>query len=726
MKWSFEFSWFVITFAILALGAGVLLSWLQWTRRNRERGVAWIESLRFLTVGLIAFTLFRPELVREIKRTDPPEVVILCDSSSSMQTRDVVLQGKPPQTRAAWLESVRKQKFWSPLENAGVVAVEAFAAPPPPESKSEEGTDISAPLLNALKTRPDLKAVLLASDGDWNLGESPVTAAAEFAERNIPIYTIGIGSSSALPDLELKPVTVPAFGLLGEQISIPFRVQSFMNRPVSTEIRLTGSNAVDVHKSITVPPFGQTQDALLWAPTQPGDYTLKLSFPAEPDEALTSNNEQEMRISIRNEKLRVLIVESAPRWEYRYLRNALERDPGIELRTLLIHPGMQPGGGNDYIDKFPGSKEELSKYDVIFIGDIGNAAGELTEEQLRLVRGLVEHQGSGLIFLPGLRGRLPSLQNSPLGDLLPVELDASHPEGTGQPSESHLQLTSDGEGHLLTRLAPDDASNAALWRSLPGFYWTAPIRKSRPGATVLAVHESQRNEFGRLPLLVTRDFGNGKVLFLGTDGAWRWRKGVEDRYHYRFWAQVVRWMAHQRHLAGNAGIRLSFAPENPRQGDTIYLLATVFDASGFPIESGRVTADVSGPSGKQERLEFSPVSEGWGVFKANFVPMEPGVFKLRVSGPGQEIETELLVNAVNRERLGQPANLAILREVAELTQGAAGTPGELEAIVQKISVLPEPKPIEIRIRIWSEWWWGALLLGLLGGYWVSRKVYGMV
>ena len=96
--------------------------------------------------------------------------------------------------------------------------------------------------------------------------------------------------------------------------------------------------------------------------------------------------------------------------------------------------------------------------------------------------------------------------------------------------------------------------------------------------SVLAVHETQRNEFGRLPLLATRDFGNGKVLFLGTDGAWRWRKGVEDRYHYRFWAQVVRWMAHQRHLAGNAGIRLIFAPENPRRGDTIYLLATVFDS----------------------------------------------------------------------------------------------------------------------------------------------------
>lgn len=576
MSWSFESSWSLILLGIVILAAAAALSCLQWVRRNRERPVAWIEGFRFLSVGMVVFTLFKPEIVRVIPRTDPAEVVVLMDGSNSMQTRDVTSSGATPQTRAAWLGSARERKFWAPLEAKGAVAIETFSEPPPPDAgrTAEEGTNLSGPLLTALKTRPNLKAVLLTTDGDWNLGESPVVAAAEYAERGIPIYTVGIGAPTALPDLELKPVTVPSFGLLGEQISIPFRIQSFMSHEVKTVVKLSGAAGANISKSITIPPFSQVQDSLLWAPTQPGDYTLKLSFPAEPEESLTGNNEQDFRISIRNETLKVLVIDSAPRWEYRYLRNALERDPGVELKTLLLHPGMKPGGGTDYLEKFPESKEELSKFDVIFLGDIGNGTGELTNQQLELVRGLIEHQGSGLVLLPGLRGRLPSLQSSPIADLFPVELDTAKPQGSGQVGESHLTLTSEGSGHLLTRLEADESSNAALWRNLPGFYWTAPVRKSRPGASVLAVHETQRNEFGRLPLLATRDFGNGKVLFLGTDGAWRWRKGVEDRYHYRFWAQVVRWMAHQRHLAGNAGIRLSFAPENPRQGDTIYLLAT--------------------------------------------------------------------------------------------------------------------------------------------------------
>ena len=80
------------------------------------------------------------------------------------------------------------------------------------------------------------------------------------------------------------------------------------------------------------------------------------------------------------------------------------------------------------------------------------------------------------------------------------------------------------------------------------------------------MHSSLRNDEGRIPLLVTRPYGNGKVLFMGTDGAWRWRLGVEDKYHYRFWGQVIRWMAHQRHLAQGERIRLSFSPETPRTG----------------------------------------------------------------------------------------------------------------------------------------------------------------
>jgi len=61
-----------------------------------------------------------------------------------------------------------------------------------------------------------------------------------------------------------------------------------------------------------------------------------------------------------------------------------------------------------------------------------------------------------------------------------------------------------------------------------------------------------------------------------------------------------------------------------------------------------------------------------------------------------------------------------------LTGGASVSYENLDEIVRKISLLPEPKPIEKRIRLWSNPWWGGLILFLLAIYWTGRKLAGMV
>ena len=50
---------------------------------------------------------------------------------------------------------------------------------------------------------------------------------------------------------------------------------------------------------------------------------------------------------MRQEQLKVLLVETLPRWEFRYLKNALSRDPGVTVRVLLMHPGMDRGEGKN-------------------------------------------------------------------------------------------------------------------------------------------------------------------------------------------------------------------------------------------------------------------------------------------------------------------------------------------------------------------------------------------
>ena len=732
--WSFADSSIVILAGIGVVALSAWLGWSNWQRNGRRGKVALLEALRFVAVAMLTFTLLRPEFVREIQRTDPPQVAILTDASGSMQTRDVVSTNNIV-ARGAWIDSQNKRAFWTPLEEAGSeVLVGTFSAPPDLGATNalgqarEVGTDLSGALGSVLEQQRNLKAVLLLSDGDWNLGSSPIGIATRYRDQGIPVYSIVTGQDESIPDLAMEEVAAPAYGLFGEQIAIPYTVQSHLPRDVATEVRLMQGTEQLAAKKITLPANSRFPDSIMWYPREVGEFDLRLEFPVEPDEGLRDNNSAAFHIAVRVVKLTVLVVDSQPRWEYRFLRNALARDPGVDLSCMLFHPNIGTGGGRDYLSAFPGSREMLSRYDVIFLGDVGVGKGQLSEKDAELIKGLVEQQGSGLVFMPGRRGNHLSLMDSELKELMPVVLDDAKPTGVGLQNESVLTLSNRGRGHLLTRFDADEMVNNQIWKMLPGFYWSTGVIKSRPGSEVLAVHSELRNQFGRIPLLAIRSAGRGKVLFMGTDSAWRWRRGVEDKFHYRFWSQVARWMAHKRHLAEKDGIRLSYTPETPKVGDRVFLQATVLDEAGFPLENGEVNGTIVSPTGRGEQLELIEVEGGWGVYSAEFSPQEGGPFEIAIDAPEQdrELKTKLTVSLPKREKLGRPVNRPILGEIATITGGESAGTDHLDEIIKKISVLPEPRPAEIRTRLWSNPWWGGAILLLLVVYWTGRKLAGLV
>ena len=491
---------------------------------------------------------------------------------------------------------------------------------------------------------------------------------------------------------------------------------------------MTTSGGETLSRKVKIPAQGRLEDAFTWTPRHAETYTLKVSVPVAPGELDPDNNEAEVEINVRKESLQVLVVESFPRWEYRYLRNALMRDPGIEVSCLLFHPDLEAhGGGRSYISSFPGSTEELAKYDVVFLGDIGVKQGQLNEEQCRLLKGLVEQQASGLVFLPGFRGNQLTLMESELEDLYPVVLDPGRPRGTGSPIAYTITLTGAGRQSLLTKLAPSPEENATVWNRLPGFHWYAPVVRARAGSEVLAVHTEEAGPEGRLPLLATRRFGTGKVLFLGTDGAWRWREGVEDLYHYRFWGQVVRWMAYQRNMARGEGLRLWHIPERPEPAQRIAVYANAMDQHGAPLAQGPLIARITSPSGERTRIRLDSSGEEWGLFTTDFTPVEAGVHQVMLTSPhtDETLETTIQVAGQAIEQVGKPARFDVLREIAQVTRGKFVTStSELEKLIKTLSAMPSPKPITRRFQLWSSPYWAGLVILLMSVFWVGRKLTG--
>lgn len=734
---------FVWTPTALVFGAAVLLatgvfSFLIWKRNGFSAATGFLESLRLLIVAAVVLTLNQPEW-RESRRPDrSPVLAVLHDASASMDTEDV--EPGPPDgassetpraaapSRRLVAERLSAPEVWAPLADQFEVVVTPFAAPESGDAGGT-GTDLGGALSDLLELHPQLAGVVLISDGDWNSGDPPSRAATRLRIAGVPVFAVPVGSETRLPDLAVSSFDVPTFAIAGKPVRLPFTLSSALPRDHSTRVEVRTPDG-EIHSGdLSLPAMGRIQDALIWKPENVGDYELTITLPPATEERDRGNNTLSAPISVRKEELKVLLIETFPRWEYRYLRNALERDPGVEVSCLLFHPGGHgPGGGPSYLDAFP-SAELLSSFDVVVLGDVGVAEGQLKVEEAAALRDHVASQAGGLILMPGFRGHQLRLVDSELGDLFPVQLDAAQPRGWGSATPGQFELTELGARSLLTRLDDTENGNAQVWATLPGFQWYAGVVRAKPGAEVLATHSSESNRYGRIPLIATKTYGTGKILFMGTDGAWRWRKGVEDKYHYRFWGQVVRWMAYQRNMASDERMRLFHSPDRPRTGDTLTLNANVMSAGGEPLEAATVVVQIEAPSGRIETLQLQAGGEDqWGLFTGTFTPSESGEHRLTLTcvENGGTLVTAVTVRGTTLERVGDPARLDVLDEIARLTRGELLTTLDPASILGRVATLPEPDAIERRLRLWAHPLWAGSIVLLLVIFWIGRKRVGAV
>ena len=719
---------------IIGIVLTAVLCVVSWRRSPHRGRTGVLECLRLLAATAAAILLWQPEWRAVINPDTKPRIAILWDDSKSMTTDDAQLPLALSDTpavvsRAEWVRRALEADLWQPLEANGAneLLVRPFATPSE-DDPALSGTDLDEPLTTLLEDESNLRAIIVLSDGDYNLGQPPVAAAQKARLRGVPVFPIPVGSKTRLPDIDILSVSPPTYGIVGENVQIPFAIRSSLNRQVRTVVRLRDDSGRERTRDLILPPNTEVYDSVLWRLEQEGASTIEISIPVADGELVASNNSRKFVIQAKPERIRVLVVETLPRWEYRFLHNALSRDPGVDIKCLLLHPQLGPAKGGHFLEKFPEKLEELAEFDVIFLGDVGVGQGQLTREDCALIRGLVENQASGVVFLPGPQGNQATLMDTDLADLFPVILDDGKRTGTNEEIASPLQLTTEGRKSLLTMLGNSEEENPEIWRRLPGFFWFGPVLRAKAGTEVLAVHGNRRNKFGPVPLIVTKPAGTGKVLYMGIDSAWRWRRGVEDLYHYRFWGQVARWMSYQRNMAAGQRVRLFFSPERPLPGTQVTLNANAFDPNGAPLQEGSVAVDITAPDGRTQRIDLQKNESAWGAFSGRFKVDLPGTWKLRATSSGAEdkpVETSLIAQGVDLEKTGQPARPEVLEEIARVSRGRLIQPSVLPELIKEITALPEPRPLEKRLPLWTDWRVIAGFIGLLAVFWTGRKLNGM-
>ena len=722
-NWSLHLDPITGVLIAFVLSLTVLFSWKTFVRHKKNKTTALLEIFRFLLLCLFCLTLLDPKRTEIIKSKIKPQLAVLIDQSQSMDTLDVNDTASVVKSRKQWVDSIIQSSVLKGLEENTTILIEPFSS-----KYGETRTDIQSAISSTTEKFEDLHGILVLTDGESNLGSPLIQIAPKLRNQNISLFSIFTGSDRILPDLDIEHAWAPSFTLKEERLVVNWKIKNTFDAPQNSVLSLYANDEKVESMPVHFPPNTTHSGNITWLPSKTGKYLMKLVLEPVQAEAFQDNNSQAFQLRVQDTKIKVLVIDSSPRWEYRFLKNALLRDPGVEVKSLLYRPGLSSAQGNEYLRHFPKNLKELSAFDVIFLGDIAIDPEEITHDNASLLHELVIHHAAGIVFIPGRKGKQLSFAGSPLDDLLPIVYDPQKPAGLGTANPANLDLTARGRQHWLTNLRGAGEPDRNFWNRLPGFFWSAMVKKSKPGSQVLATHSNFSSEWGKMPLLVLRHYQSGKSLFLGTDSAWRWRRGVEDKYHYRFWSQVVRWMARERQQANNQGLRLITYPEKPYVGDQVHLHCIASDLAGFPLELSHVDAKITHPDGVTENIQLTAIKESNGIYTGKLDARKSGDFTIIVSENlnDRKLMHTLPVQLDTTEKKGRPVRTKPLSALAKLTGGSTESYREWEKLIPRIKAVIDPQSTLKVDRLRTNLFWNCFLFGLLIIYWSWRKLLGLV
>jgi hypothetical protein len=551
--------------------------------------------------------------------------------------------------------------------------------------------------------------------------------------RGVQLIVVPVGSDESVRDLQLLDVVMDDVAFVGDPVIVSGKIKT-TGVPASTlrvDIRREGMEPPIAQQQLPVRGDGGTvrfEQAVV--PSEPGEWNLTIEVVPLPGEVQKDNNRERRRLSIRDEKQRVLLVESSPRYEFRYLKQWCEREKSIDLKTLLIEADPEYAQEDrTAIGYFPVQREELARFDVVVLGDVApvhlgaTAAAWLSE--------FVRDKGGGLVLIAGGRHNPRSFAGTELEGLLPFALNSLGTETTGGLSPYQPQLTLDGQkGVPMFRLTDPEAGSRNVWGTLPGFYGLQPIRRVKPGARVLAEHPLLQGETDRLPVIVLQQVGAGKVLFHATDETWRWRFRAGDEYFGRYWGQALRYLSRGHLLGKERAAELVVDRQVYRRGETVVLRVRYLDERMAPQrdDAVRVVVERAG-QGRREvlltRVPYLPT-----VFEGQLRQLDDGSYHAWISSPSFATSppaADFRVESPQRELQKRAADRADLRLAAERTGGRVL---ELNHLAQLPGLIPPGDAVPLEqgstVSLWNRFEPLVLLAGLLTLEWVLRRRWRLV
>jgi hypothetical protein len=333
---------------------------------------------------------------------------------------------------------------------------------------------------------------------------------------------------------------------------------------------------------------GQSQISVPFMTLASGSHRVQIVATPVPEEQQREDNTLDVNVTTSDRRAAVAFIERRPSWSSRFVRQAIESDPRLQVASMTrasIGVDIRVGDPPALL-----TRSAATQSDVLVIG----GPEELRTAEVARLRAFMAERGGTVVLLPD---RKPS---GPFTALVP----------------------SSGFDEVLFA-SPVGVTLAGAQKG-PSASEFALLRRPAPSMRTLATLPDGR------PVVASWPIGAGTLIVSGALDAWRYRASGEDEFA-KFWRSLIAAAARRAPPA----LVLDLDPPIGRPGAPVRVTArmrqTEFlherDAIRFPSISA--LAQVDGGNGS-EFIRLWPTTE-LGVFQGEFVPAEPRKYTVHVS-----------------------------------------------------------------------------------------------
>lgn len=690
MSFSIAYPYFFVLFCVLL---GVAYSFFLYRKKQdsfEKTGIFWtVAILRALSVATLAFMLLSPIFRNLQNKEEKPTIAFLIDNSASQKQA---------------FSAGAAQRYQKEMNNLMTRLGEDFTVRPyhfgeflsdtVDYSFTQNTTDISGNLDNLIESfdSENLGAIVLASDGIYNIGSDPSLQSSDFPGS---IYTVGVGDTTIQKDAAVSRVFANKTVYLNDKFSIRSDLSVYAGKGNSLQISIYSHSAgrVVASKNITANSgrYASSIETIISA-SRAGLQRYSVRISKLDGERNIANNVQDVFVEVLDNKEKILILANAPHPDIAAIKQSLSINKNYKITVATVNNlTVRP-----------------ADYNLIFLHNLPSArfnANTLISQ--------AKKAGVSICYIVGHQTALPLFNKT----------------------QNALQITARGANQ----------SNALAKRNMDFSYFNLSIPKEinfPPLSTPFGNFKSGPNtqtlfnqSIGSVntdyPLWIMQTGARAKTAVIAGEGLWRWKMyDYKQHKNFKIVEELITKTAQFLSVKNDKRkFRLTTSKGLYNETDAINFDAELYNEGYELVNTPDVQLEIKNADGKV--MSYTMNKEG-NSYAINVGSLAKGSYSYKAytqfNGKTYSEYGKLKVVEQNIEDVNTTANFAMLKQLAENHNGEFVSNNNIASLYDKIKKNKNIKTI-LRSELTTfplidKKWLFFLLFVLLALEWFLRKRFG--